>query len=125
MRDADGTFYVLEDNLRVPSGVSYVIENRGVTKRAFAELFVKPRLVDEIQRHGGIAKEFNTMALCDGIAMGHSGMKYSLPSREIAAVMHALHALRIYDERVFRPADPPPEPPASETKPAAGQQAAL
>lgn len=39
VRGDDGTFYVLEDNLRVPSGVSYVIENRAVTKRAFPELF--------------------------------------------------------------------------------------
>jgi len=39
VKDDDGTFYVLEDNLRVPSGVSYVIENRAVTKRAFPELF--------------------------------------------------------------------------------------
>jgi uncharacterized circularly permuted ATP-grasp superfamily protein len=39
VRDADGTIFVLEDNLRVPSGVSYVIENRAVTKRAFPELF--------------------------------------------------------------------------------------
>lgn len=39
VRDGDGTFYVLEDNLRVPSGVSYLLENRAVSKRAFAELF--------------------------------------------------------------------------------------
>jgi uncharacterized circularly permuted ATP-grasp superfamily protein len=39
VRDADGTMYVLEDNLRVPSGVSYVIENRAVAKKAFPELF--------------------------------------------------------------------------------------
>jgi uncharacterized circularly permuted ATP-grasp superfamily protein len=39
VRDADGTFYVLEDNLRVPSGVSYMLENRQVTKRVFADLF--------------------------------------------------------------------------------------
>lgn len=39
VRDADGTFYVLEDNLRVPSGVSYMLENRQVTKRVFPELF--------------------------------------------------------------------------------------
>ena len=44
VRDDDGTFYVLEDNLRVPSGVSYVIENRGVTKRAFPELFAHNRI---------------------------------------------------------------------------------
>nr|VFJ51474.1 MAG: Uncharacterized conserved protein, circularly permuted ATPgrasp superfamily [Candidatus Kentron sp. DK] len=39
VRDRDGTVYVLEDNLRVPSGVSYMIENREVTKRVLPELF--------------------------------------------------------------------------------------
>lgn len=37
----------------------------------------------EIEKHGGVAKEFNTIAVDDGIAMGHDGMLYSLPSREI------------------------------------------
>ena len=44
VRDDDGVMYVLEDNLRVPSGVSYVIENRGVAKRAFGELFVRQHI---------------------------------------------------------------------------------
>ena len=39
VRDADGRLYVLEDNLRVPSGVSYMIENRAVMKRVLPELF--------------------------------------------------------------------------------------
>jgi dihydroxy-acid dehydratase len=39
----------------------------------------------EIERAGGIAKEFNTIAVDDGIAMGHSGMLYSLPSRDLIA----------------------------------------
>jgi len=39
VRDTDGTMYVLEDNLRVPSGVSYMLENRLITKRVFPELF--------------------------------------------------------------------------------------
>jgi len=39
VRDADGTVYVLEDNLRVPSGVSYMLENRQVMKRVFPEMF--------------------------------------------------------------------------------------
>ncbi len=39
----------------------------------------------EIEAAGGVAKEFNTIAIDDGIAMGHSGMLYSLPSREIIA----------------------------------------
>ncbi|MEN9432466.1 MAG: dihydroxy-acid dehydratase [Pseudomonadota bacterium] len=37
----------------------------------------------EIEAAGGVAKEFNTIAIDDGIAMGHSGMLYSLPSREV------------------------------------------
>ncbi|QJC34485.1 dihydroxy-acid dehydratase [Enterobacteriaceae endosymbiont of Donacia crassipes] len=40
---------------------------------------------DEIKKHGGVPKEFNTIAIDDGIAMGHDGMLYSLPSRELIA----------------------------------------
>ena len=56
VRDADGTMYVLEDNLRVPSGVSYVLENRAISKRAFADLFAKQSILpvdaytDELNR---------------------------------------------------------------------------
>ena len=39
----------------------------------------------EIEAAGGVAKEFNTIAIDDGIAMGHDGMLYSLPSRELIA----------------------------------------
>jgi dihydroxy-acid dehydratase len=39
----------------------------------------------EIEKAGGVAKEFNTIAVDDGIAMGHGGMLYSLPSRDIIA----------------------------------------
>ncbi len=39
----------------------------------------------EIEAAGGVAKEFNTIAIDDGIAMGHGGMLYSLPSRELIA----------------------------------------
>lgn len=39
VRDGDGTVYVLEDNLRVPSGVSYMLENRQVIKRVLPDLF--------------------------------------------------------------------------------------
>ena len=49
VRDRDGCFYVLEDNLRCPSGVSYVLENRQVLKRTFPQVFQasKVRPVDE------------------------------------------------------------------------------
>ncbi len=56
VRDDDGMLYVLEDNLRVPSGVSYVLENRAVAKRAFAELFARQQIrpvdgyTDELKR---------------------------------------------------------------------------
>ena len=42
-------------------------------------------VAEEIARAGGVAKEFNTIAIDDGIAMGHAGMLYSLPSREVIA----------------------------------------
>ncbi len=42
-------------------------------------------VAEEIVKAGGVAKEFNTIAVDDGIAMGHDGMLYSLPSREIIA----------------------------------------
>lgn len=45
VRDADGKFYVLEDNLRVPSGVSYMLENRAITKRVLPEMFEKENIL--------------------------------------------------------------------------------
>lgn len=49
IRDTNGLFYVLEDNLRCPSGVSYVLENRQVLKRTFPSVFERSRVhpVDE------------------------------------------------------------------------------
>jgi uncharacterized circularly permuted ATP-grasp superfamily protein len=44
VRDKDGRFYVLEDNLRCPSGVSYVLENRQVMKRTFPQVFDASRV---------------------------------------------------------------------------------
>ena len=52
IRGADGTYYVLEDNLRTPSGISYVLENRDALKRSFPQLFesYQPRPVDDYPR---------------------------------------------------------------------------
>jgi len=49
IRSEDGTFYVLEDNLRTPSGVSYMLENREVTKRIFSDMLYanKVRMVSD------------------------------------------------------------------------------
>jgi uncharacterized circularly permuted ATP-grasp superfamily protein len=52
IRGFDGTYYVLEDNVRTPSGISYVLENRDVLKRSFPRLFehYQPRPVDDYPR---------------------------------------------------------------------------
>lgn len=59
VRHTDGQIYVLEDNLRVPSGVSYMLENRLVTKRVFPELFetYSPLPIDDYP-----AELFDTLA---------------------------------------------------------------
>jgi uncharacterized circularly permuted ATP-grasp superfamily protein len=53
VRDGDGHYYVLEDNMRCPSGVSYVLENRQVMKRTFPKVFEASRVrpVDEYPSH--------------------------------------------------------------------------
>jgi dihydroxy-acid dehydratase len=57
-----------------------------------------------IREGGGVPFEFNTIAVCDGVAMNHTGMKYSLPSRELIAdsveIMAEAHA---FDALVFIP----------------------
>ncbi len=57
-----------------------------------------------VREGGGVPFEYNTVAICDGIAMNHTGMKYSLPSRELIAdtveVMAEAHA---FDALVFIP----------------------
>ena len=57
-----------------------------------------------IREAGGVPFEFNTVAVCDGIAMNHRGMKYSLPSRELISdsveIMAEAHA---FDGLVFMP----------------------
>lgn len=67
VRGANGVMYVLEDNLRVPSGVSYMIENRAVTKRLFPELFERVSIhpvdayTDELKRMlGSLAPDVET-----------------------------------------------------------------
>ncbi|MEA3184788.1 MAG: hypothetical protein QOJ74_1265, partial [Ilumatobacteraceae bacterium] len=45
VRDANGVLHVLEDNLRVPSGVSYLLQNRAISKRAFADLFERQSIL--------------------------------------------------------------------------------
>jgi uncharacterized circularly permuted ATP-grasp superfamily protein len=62
VRDADGTVYVLEDNLRVPSGVSYVLENRSVSKRVFADLFARQSILPVDQYTDDLARMLASLA---------------------------------------------------------------
>jgi len=64
IRDHDGTFYVLEDNLRTPSGVSYMIENREITKRIFPDL-IPQNHVRPVTQYPNILYK-NLMALSHG-----------------------------------------------------------
>ena len=78
IRGADGVFYILEDNLRTPSGVSYMLENREVTKRIFPEMLAANR-VQPISRYPlalhnilssvspGISSQPNVVLLTPGI----------------------------------------------------------
>jgi len=49
IRDSDGSMYILEDNLRTPSGVSYMLENREITKRLFPDLLPKNNVLTVTQ----------------------------------------------------------------------------
>ena len=66
VRDDDGVLYVLEDNLRVPSGVSYVIENRAVAKRAFGELF-EHQIIRPVDGYTDELKRLLTSLAPDGV----------------------------------------------------------
>ncbi|MCA9410731.1 MAG: circularly permuted type 2 ATP-grasp protein [Candidatus Omnitrophica bacterium] len=78
IRHSDGNYYVLEDNLRCPSGVSYVLENRHVLKRTFPQAFqasgVRPveeypiKLLETLQHlNGGYETNPNVVVLTPGI----------------------------------------------------------
>ncbi|MDB5234078.1 MAG: hypothetical protein JWR44_1071 [Hymenobacter sp.] len=63
IRDADGQFYVLEDNLRTPSGVSYMLENRSITSRLYPDLLPKNN-VQPVRKYPDLLLR-NLMALSD------------------------------------------------------------
>ena len=62
VRDADGTMYVLEDNLRVPSGVSYMLENREIMKRTLPELFGRCRIQPVDDYAGNLARTLASLS---------------------------------------------------------------
>ncbi len=61
-------------------------------------------VAEGVRAGGGVPFEFNTIAICDGIAMNHAGMKYSLPSRElIADTVETMAEAHAFDALVFIP----------------------
>lgn len=111
VRDANGRFYVLEDNLRVPSGVSYMLENRNVTKRVFPELFenyaIQPngeypdRLFDtlaSIAPRGG--KNPQIVVLTPGI-YNSAYFEHSFLAQQMGAELVQGSDLVVGDDRVF------------------------
>jgi len=65
VRDGDGTIYVLEDNLRVPSGVSYMLENRNVIKRVFPSIFRNHRVRPVSEYPSSLSKMLRSIASDD------------------------------------------------------------
>jgi uncharacterized circularly permuted ATP-grasp superfamily protein len=62
VRDKEGTFYVLEDNLRCPSGVSYVLENRTVLKRNFPQVFQQMKVKPVIDYPDNLIQTLSNLA---------------------------------------------------------------
>jgi uncharacterized circularly permuted ATP-grasp superfamily protein len=97
VRDGDGVIYVLEDNLRVPSGVSYVLENRAISKRVFADLFAKQSILpvdsytDELNKMlvsiapGGV--EHPTIAVLTPGIFNSAYFEHSFLAQRIGAVL--------------------------------------
>jgi len=67
VRDRDGQWYVLEDNLRIPSGVSYVLENRRVMKSTFPELF-RTMAIQPVDHYSSHLLDILLYLVPDGIA---------------------------------------------------------
>lgn len=111
VRDRDGTMYVLEDNLRVPSGVSYLLENRMVAKRVFADLFerqsIEPvdRYTDELARMlaslapDGVASP-NVVVLTPGI-YNSAYFEHSFLAQRLGAALVEGSDLVVEDDCVY------------------------
>ena len=113
VRDKDGTVYVLEDNLRVPSGVSYMLENRSAMQQLFPSLFHRQRVAsiehypDQLlaalrcglahrgQAHG---KRRGACGHRQGGATLQKGPAGGIVRRQLREVVHGRPALFLHDE---------------------------
>ncbi len=111
VRDTDGTMYVLEDNLRVPSGVSYVLENRAISKRAFADLFARQSILPVDAYTDELAKLLHSLApeggdepavavLTPGI-FNSAYFEHSLLAQRIGAALVEGRDLTVVDDCVY------------------------
>ncbi len=111
VRDRDGEFYVLEDNLRCPSGVSYVLENRQVLKRTFPRLFedsvIRPvvdypnRLRDLLWYLGSTMAEVPTAVLLTPGYYNSAYFEHSFLAREMGIELVYGSDLVVSDGQVF------------------------
>lgn len=111
IRDKDGQFFVLEDNMRCPSGVSYVLENRRVMKRIFPKLFGSPgvrpvedypdRLLDTLQSLAPAAKTSPRVVLLTPGALNSAYFEHSLLARMMGVTLAEGRDLVVHRDRVF------------------------
>ncbi len=111
VRDTDGTYYVLEDNLRCPSGISYVLQNRAIQKRtlprAFGEMNVRPvsnygnQLYETLQDCApeGV-EEPNVVVLTPGI-YNSAYYEHSYLAQQMGVPLAQGSDLVVFDERVW------------------------
>jgi len=109
VRDDDGRMYVLEDNLRIPSGVSYVLENRAVAKRAFAEVFARQSIrpvdgyTDELNRvlSSLVATPQPTIAVLTPGVFNSAYFEHSFLAQRMGAELVEGQDLIVRDDEVF------------------------
>jgi uncharacterized circularly permuted ATP-grasp superfamily protein len=111
IRDDRGEYRVLEDNCRCPSGVSYVLENRGVLHRVFPELFTYypvrpikdyPSLLRETLLHAAPRFTENPVVVVLSPGLYNSAFfEHSFLAREMGAVLVEGHDLIVEDNHVF------------------------
>ena len=111
VRDSDGQFYVLEDNLRCPSGVSYVLENREVMKRTFPQVFeglrIRPvedypeRLLHTLQRVAPAARDDPTVVVLTPGMYNSAYFEHSFLAQQMGVELVEGRDLVVLDDYVY------------------------
>ena len=118
VRDGDGTYYVLEDNLRTPSGVSYMLENRKMMMRLFPELFAGqriapinhyPNLLLDTLKSASLVDNPNVVVLTPG-RYNSAYFEHAFLAREMGVELVEGADLFVRDERVFMRTTAGPQP---------------